>query len=104
MEQVVNFPTRKQNTLDFLITNRPSFMNKYFPVPGFGDHDSAILSELICHPQAAKLIKRKIHNWKRANLEELRKNVKEQMVKFVCGNTVNTPINHIWQQFSSIIK
>ena len=104
MEQLVNFPTRKHNTLDLLITNRPSFINKCIPVPGFGDHDSAILSDLICHPQAAKPIKRKIHNCKRVNLEELRKNVKEQMVKFLRGNTVNTPINHLWQQFSSTIK
>ena len=73
MEQLVNFPIRKQNTLDLLITNRPFFVNKCIPVPGFGDHDSAILSDLICHPQAAKPIKRKIHNWKIANLEQLRK-------------------------------
>ena len=66
MEQVVNFTTRKQNTLDLLITNRPSFINKCIPVPGFGDDDSAILSDLICHLQATKPIKRKIHNWKRA--------------------------------------
>ena len=104
MEQLVNFPTRKQNTPDLLITNRPSFINRSISVPGFGDHDSAVLSDLIFHPQAAKSIKRKIHNWKKANLEELRKNVKEQMVKFVRGNTVNTPINHLWQQFSSTIK
>ena len=52
IEQLVNFPTRKQNTLDLLITNIPSFINKCIPVPGFGDHDSAILSDLICHPQA----------------------------------------------------
>ena len=104
MEQLVNFPTRKHDTLDLLITNRPSFINKCIPVLGFGDHDSAILSDLICHPPAAKPIKRKIHNWKRVNLEELRKNVKEQMVKFVRGNTVNTPINHLVQQFSSTIK
>ena len=97
MEQVVNFPTRKQNTPDLLITNRPSFINKCIPVPGFGDHDSAILSNLISHPQTTKPIKRKIHSWKRVNLEKLRKNVKEQMVKFVRGNTVNTPINHLWQ-------
>ena len=38
------------------------------------------------------------------SLEELRKNVKEQMVKFVRGNTINTPINHLWQQFSSTIR
>ena len=54
-----------------------------YPVSGFGDHESAILSNLICHPQATKPIKRKIHNWKRANLEELKKSVKEQMMKFV---------------------
>ena len=100
MEQVANFPRRKQNTLDLLITTGPSFINTCIPVPGFGDHDSAILSHLICHPQATKPIQRKIHNWKRANLEELRKNVKERMVKFVRGNTINTPINHLWQQFS----
>ena len=88
MGQAVNFPTGKQNTLDLLITNRPSFINKYIPVPDFGDHDSTILSDLICHPQATKLIKRKIHKWERANLEELRRNVKEQMVKFVRTNTI----------------
>ena len=93
MEQVVIFPTRKQNTFDLLITNRTSFINKCIPVPGFSDHNSAILFDLICHSQAPKPIKRMIHNWKRANLEELRKNVKEQMVKFVRGNTINTPIN-----------
>ena len=97
MEQVVNFPTRKQNTLDLLITNRPSFINKCIPVPAFGDSDSAILSNLICHPQAIKPIKRKIHNWKRGNLGELRKNVREQAVKFVRGNIINTPVNHLWQ-------
>ena len=40
MEQVVNFPIRKQNTLDLLITNRPSFIKKCILVPGFGDRDS----------------------------------------------------------------
>ena len=104
MEQVVNFPTRKQNTLDLLITNRPSFINKCIPVPGFGDHDSPILSNLICHPHATKPIERKIHNWKKVNLEELGKNVKKQMVIFVRGNKINTAINHLWQQFSSKIK
>ena len=95
MEQVVNFPARRQNVFNLLITNRPSFINKFIPVPRFGDHDNAILSDLIYHPQATKPIKRKIHNWKRANLEELRKNVKEQMVKFVCGNTIQLKLQSI---------
>ena len=45
----LNFPTRKQNTLELLITNRPAFINKFIPVPGFDDHDTAFLSDLI-HP------------------------------------------------------
>ena len=104
MEQVVNFPRRKQDTIDFFITNRPSFINKCILVSGFGDHDSAILVDLICQLQATKLIKRKMRNWKIANLEQLRKNVKEQIMKFVRGNPINTPINHLWQQFSSTIR
>ena len=76
MEQVVNFPRRKQNTIHFFITNRPSLINKCILVSGFGDHDSAILVDLICQLQATKLIKRKMCNWKIANLEQLRKNIK----------------------------
>ena len=85
MEQEVNFPASKQNTLHLLITNRPSLLT-----------DFAILFKLIC-----QLIKRKIHNWKRANLEELEKNVKEQMAKCACGNTISNTMNHL---FSLTIK
>ena len=31
--QVVNFPTRLNNILDILCTNRPSFIQYYFPAP-----------------------------------------------------------------------
>ena len=78
-----------------------------YPLSCFGDHDSAILSNLISHPQATKPIKKKIYNWK-PNLVELRKNVKEQMVKFVCGNTINTPFtllyNNLVQKLSNCKK
>ena len=80
MEQVVSFPTRKHRihlTYLLLTDHLLSFINKCIPVSGFGDHESAILSNLICHPQTTKPIKRKNHNWKRANLEELKKSAKE---------------------------
>ena len=34
-------------------------MNKSIPVPGFVDHDSAILLDLIYHPQVTKPIRRR---------------------------------------------
>ena len=33
MDQVVNFPTRNQNTLGLIITNRTSLISKCIPVP-----------------------------------------------------------------------
>ena len=51
MEQVVNFPTRKQNTPDLLTTNISSFINKCIPVPGFGDYGSAIIFRLYWPPK-----------------------------------------------------
>ena len=55
-------------------------------------------------PTGYKTDQEKDSHLAKANLEELKKSVKEQMVKFVRGNTINTRINHLWQQFSSTIK
>ena len=53
-DQLVNFTTRKNRTLDLLITNRPSFAEKYLPIPSFGDHDTAILVDVACQPKYMK--------------------------------------------------
>ena len=53
-DQLVNFTTRKNRTLDLLITNRPRFVEKYLPIPGFGDHDTAILLNVACQPKYMK--------------------------------------------------
>ena len=38
LTQIVDFPTRKQNTLDLLLTNRPKLVDSCESAPGFGDH------------------------------------------------------------------
>ena len=53
-DQLVNFTTRKNQTLDLQITNRPSFVEKYLPIPGFGDHDTAILVGVACQSKYMK--------------------------------------------------
>ena len=40
--QFVTFPTRNDNTLDIFATNRPSLVNKCFPISGIGDHDGVL--------------------------------------------------------------
>ena len=59
-EQIVDFPTRGDNTLDLLLTNRVSLLNKCCDIPGLGDHQSAILADIECHPKKQKPISRKI--------------------------------------------
>ena len=60
--QIVDFPTRLDNTLDVLLTNRPSLVDDCQPQPGLGDHDivSATCKLL---PYRPRPIKRKILLW-----------------------------------------
>ena len=39
LEQIVEFPTRNNNTLDIVLTNRPSLVNRCEGAPGLSDHD-----------------------------------------------------------------
>ena len=60
-EQIVDFPTTGDNTLDLLLINRVSLLNKCCVIPGFGDHQSAFLADIECHPKKQKPIFRKIY-------------------------------------------
>ena len=46
-QQLVNFPTRRYNTLDIFATNRPSLVEKCEPIPGIGDHESVLIESLL---------------------------------------------------------
>ena len=70
---------------------------------GFGDHQSAILSEIYCHSQKHKPVSRKVYTWKRANLNELNKEVEENIKTLLTKEFVNTPINELWDKIKSIL-
>ena len=88
LEQLVTFPTRASNTLDLLLTNRPSLLKRCKSTPGFGDHNSTILSDIQCHPQLPKTIQQKIYNWNKADIGQLRADVATPMDMFIQENTV----------------
>ena len=102
-EQVVDFPTRGKNTLDLLLTNRFSLLNKCQGIPGLGDHQSAILTDIECHPKKHKPVSRKIYIWKRANLNILRQTIQQNVENFLINNDLTTPINSLWNDFQSIV-
>ena len=60
MNQIVNFPTRLDNTLDILFTNRPNLVHRLLPVPGISDHDSIVQTEIDCLAQVRRPVRRKV--------------------------------------------
>ena len=69
LEQIVDFPTRKDNTLDLMLTTHPAFKLRCKPLPSIGnsDHDIVLL-DMACKPFKPKPVKRKIYLWKKADV------------------------------------
>ena len=76
LTQVVHFNTRKNACLDLLLTNRPIFVDNCLPQPGFGDYDTSILADILCHPQKIKPTQRTIPCWNRADIDSLKEAIK----------------------------
>ena len=103
LSQTVNFTTRLNSTLDLILTNRPGLIESCEPHPGFSDHETAILSDIFCHPQKIKPIQKKVHLWHRANMDELQQDIKTGMENLFTTHTIHTDINILWAAFKQII-
>jgi len=104
LSQIVNFTTRKKSVLDLILTNRPGFMEKCEPNPGFGDHETAVIADIYCHPQKIKHIQRKINLWNRADINALQRDIKTGIDNFCTTNTTDTDINTSWSTFKQIVS
>ncbi|KAL8570711.1 hypothetical protein ACOMHN_039146 [Nucella lapillus] len=79
LEQIVDFPTRKdKTTLDIILTSRPSFKVRCKPLPSVGnsDHD-IVLYDTALAPHRSRPPRRKIFLWKKADVEGMHQDVKE---------------------------
>ena len=63
LDQMVDFPTRKENILDIIFTNRPSLVHKLTQCPGISDHNTIVQAEIDCRARVHKPVKRKVHLW-----------------------------------------
>ena len=70
LTQVVNFPTKQNNTLDIFATNRPN-LEKCQPISGISDHKAVYVESSIIYNIVATYtppIRRKVILWSRADL------------------------------------
>ena len=78
LEQMVDFPTRKDKTLDLLFTSHPSYIEKCKPLPSIGnsDHDIVLLdTSFVSRPP--KPPSRKIHLWNSADIQGIQEALDE---------------------------
>ena len=95
LEQVVNFPTRRDNTLDLISTNRPTLVRQCQPMPGLSDHE-VIFTEIGIQATKRKPVRREIFLWKKADLDSIRSDAKKWADQFVSSNNASTPVEDLF--------
>jgi len=99
-QQIIDFPTRQNNTLDIFATNRPSLVLKCSALPGLSDHD-IVLTDTNIVAQRRRPIRRLIYLWSKADLKEMSKNI-GQYCNTLREQHENVPINTLWNTFRSV--
>ncbi|CAG2203496.1 unnamed protein product [Mytilus edulis] len=72
--QLVNQPTRGNNTLDLFLTNKPSTIYRTEVCPGISDHD-IVYAEATTTPIKENQTPRKVYQYKKADFETMKAEV-----------------------------
>ena len=100
LTQLQKEPTRYNNILDLTFTNNPSLIKSCTVVPGISDHSAVVIDSTI-RPNYILSKKRKVHQFKKAQWEDLYKEcdeiTKEIQLKFNAGDCINS----LWDIFKS---
>ena len=81
-------------------TNRPSLVCRCGPLPGFVDHEIVlVISEISAKRQ--KPVKRKIHPWKKADLDAVKNEIVVFNVQFHARFSTESSIEAMWGSVKS---
>ena len=100
LEQIIDFPTRHDNLLDILLTNRPSLVGRTDPVPGVSDHEGVLVSTLI-KARYRRPVKRKIYLWNKSDIQAIQHDMASFALKFLQQHSIQTPVQELWLAFKS---
>ena len=95
LEQLVVFPTRKDNTLDIILKTHPSFKQRCKPIPSIGssDHDIVLL-DMYSTAIRPKPICRKTHLWKQADTLGLKDDLTDLADSVIVPDDIDTTWTH----------
>ena len=100
--QLVEVPTRINNTFDFLLTNNPSLVNRLEVIPGISDHD-IVFAELEISPCRKKQKLRSIPLYRNADRDSLAAKI-DKSVKSVLKQEHTASSEDLWGILKQGIK
>jgi len=91
----VNSPTQNENILDIIFTNRPSFINYCYVIPGVSGHE-AVLTSFMVQAIYHKESDCKHYSWNRANFEAMSIELSRFTTWFSDHFCIDTPVKCLW--------
>ena len=102
LAQIHKEPTREENILDLLITNKPGLIKSSHSVPGISDH-CAVVTELDIDPPYRRTKPRPVPQFKKANWEAIRQQIRSCWTSF-SENSPSCSVNENWLKLRSILN
>ena len=96
LEQIVHFPTRKENTLDLFFTNNPNLIDSVKPIPGISDHDSIVQVNFNVSAPVQKTKPHKIYKFKQANFDKMREELSIFSSEYFQNNSHLNSVDTNW--------
>ena len=102
LTQLVEEPTRLDNTLDLLITSNPTLITKNTVVPGVSDHDCPVI-EVQLKPLRHRQRPRNIMQYNNADWDKFRDHMGKAADE-ITGNAENMTVNELWNSFTTKLE
>ena len=100
--QTVDSPTRRNNTLDLFLTNRPSLVTSCKVIPGFSNHEIVHVSTYVIAP--SNFSARSVPLWHKADFDLIRETILNFSDYFLNEHTTDTPVNILWEEYKSLCE
>ena len=100
LEQIQLKPSRENNILDLMFTNRPSLVNSISLLPGIADHDT-ICTDTEIKPVYSRQKRRTLYSFHKANWQEIKNSIKTSFTNIINSNK---DVEGKWNDFKEIIQ
>ena len=96
LRQTVDAPTRGENILDIFLTNCPDLIKSSAISAGVGDHNAVHITSTL-HLTRRKPIKRTIRLWRKANVDGIKRDVRNFAALFLNNHSTTHCVDLMWE-------